>query len=43
MHSTGIYSWVFLHDLGANADLRLQSYLDDLAAKGLDRDKPGIR
>lgn len=43
MHSTGIYSWAFLHDLGANADLRLQSYLDDLAAKGLDRDKPGIR
>ncbi|NGX94982.1 MAG: DUF971 domain-containing protein [Candidatus Afipia apatlaquensis] len=43
MHSTGIYSWAFLYDLGANADLRLQSYLDDLAAKGLDRDKPGIR
>ncbi|MBR2117076.1 MAG: DUF971 domain-containing protein [Afipia sp.] len=43
MHNTGIYSWAFLHDLGANADLRLQSYLDDLAAKGLNRDKPGIR
>ncbi|MFX9081473.1 gamma-butyrobetaine hydroxylase-like domain-containing protein, partial [Acinetobacter baumannii] len=22
MHSTGIYSWAFLHDLAANADLR---------------------
>ncbi len=22
---------------------RFQSYLDDLAAKGLDRDKPGVR
>jgi DUF971 family protein len=43
MHSTGIYSWTFLHDLGQNADQRFQSYLDDLAAKGLDRDRPGAR
>jgi DUF971 family protein len=43
MHSTGIYSWTFLHDLGVNAERRLQDYLDDLQAKGLDRDKPGIR
>ena len=43
MHNTGIYSWAFLHDLGANADLRFQSYIDDLAAKGLNRDKPGVR
>jgi DUF971 family protein len=43
MHSTGIYSWTFLYDLGVNAERRLQDYLDDLQAKGLDRDKPGIR
>lgn len=43
MHNTGIYSWTFLHDLGINAELRFQNYLDDLAAKGLNRDKPGIR
>jgi len=43
MHSTGIYSWAFLHDLGVNAERRLQDYLDDLQAKGLDRDKPGMR
>jgi DUF971 family protein len=43
MHSTGIYSWAFLHDLGVNAERRLRDYLDDLQAKGLDRDKPGIR
>lgn len=43
MHNTGIYSWAFLHDLGINAETRLQNYLDDLAAKGLNRDKPGIR
>ena len=43
MHSTGIYSWAFLHDLGENADRRFQDYLDDLQAKGLDRDRPGVR
>ena len=43
MHGTGIYSWAFLRDLGVNAERRLQDYLDDLQAKGLDRDKPGIR
>jgi len=43
MHSTGIYSWAFLHDLGVNAARRFQDYLDDLQAKGLDRDRPGIR
>jgi DUF971 family protein len=42
-HSTGIYSWAFLRDLGVNAERRLQDYLDDLQAKGLDRDKPGTR
>jgi DUF971 family protein len=43
MHSTGIYSWAFLRDLGVNAERRLQNYLDDLQAKDLDRDKPGVR
>jgi DUF971 family protein len=43
MHDSGIYSWTFLRELGVNAGQRFQSYLDDLAAKGLDRDKPGMR
>jgi DUF971 family protein len=43
LHSTGIYSWAFLHDLGVNAERRFQGYLDDLQAKGLDRDRPGMR
>jgi DUF971 family protein len=43
MHSTGIYSWAFLNDLGVNAERRFQDYLDDLQAKGLDRDRPGVR
>jgi DUF971 family protein len=43
MHATGIYSWAFLRDLGLNAGRRFQDYLDDLQAKGLDRDRPGVR
>jgi DUF971 family protein len=43
MHNTGIYSWAFLGDLGLNPEQRFQDYLDDLQAKGLDRDKPGVR
>ena len=30
-------------DLGVNAERRFQDYLDDLEAKGLDRDRPGMR
>jgi DUF971 family protein len=43
MHSTGIFSWTFLHELGANADKRFQDYCDDLAVKGLTRDKAGVK
>ena len=43
LHSTGIYSWAFLNDLGVNAERRFRDYLDDLQAKGLDRDRPGMR
>jgi DUF971 family protein len=43
LHDTGIYSWAFLRDLGLNAERRLQDYLDDLEAKGLDRERPGVR
>lgn len=42
MHNSGIYSWAFLHDLGKNADQKFENYLDELAAKRLTRDKPGI-
>src|SRR5258708_4462518 len=43
MHTTGIYSWAFLRDLGQNAERRVQDYPDGLQAKGLDRDRPGMR
>ena len=37
MHSTGIYSWDYLRDLGRNHAAYWQDYLDELAAKGLSR------
>ena len=37
MHSTGIFSWEYLHELGSDRDARWQNYLDDLAGKGLAR------
>jgi DUF971 family protein len=38
MHSTGIYSWSYLAELGRKHDAYWQDYLDELAAKGLSRD-----
>ena len=43
IHDSGIYSWTFLRELGVNAEKKFASYLDELAAKGLDRDRPGQR
>lgn len=40
-HDTGIFSWAYLHELGANRDARFKAYLEALSAKGLDRDLPG--
>jgi DUF971 family protein len=37
MHSTGIYSWDYLHALGRDRDANWQEYLDELAGKGLTR------
>jgi DUF971 family protein len=42
MHSTGIYSWDYLYELGRDQDKRWASYLEDLAAKTLSRD-PAVR
>jgi len=38
MHSTGIYSWDYLLELGQGHERKWQSYLDELASKGLSRD-----
>ena len=37
LHSTGIYSWDYLFDLGRNQAANWQEYLDELTAKGLAR------
>src|SRR5437899_8918689 len=37
MHSTGIYSWDYLFELGRNQAEYWQDYLDELAHKGLAR------
>ena len=41
MHSTGIYSWRYLYELGRDHEIRWAEYLDELEAKGLARDRPG--
>ena len=38
MHSTGIYSWDYLAELGRNQPRYWQDYLDELAAKGMRRE-----
>ena len=40
MHSTGIFGWDYLLDLGRNYASYWQDYLDELAAKNLSRDPP---
>ncbi len=40
MHSTGIFGWDYLHELGHNRAEYWQEYLDELAAKNLRREPP---
>lgn len=39
MHDTGIYGWDYLYKLGAEQQERFAAYLEELAAKGLSRDR----
>jgi DUF971 family protein len=36
-HDSGIFTWTYLHELGAQREQRWQGYLDELASKGLSR------
>jgi DUF971 family protein len=36
-HDTGLFTWAYLRELGENKEARWQSYLSELAAKGLSR------
>ena len=38
-HSTGIYSWEYLYELGENQEKLWAEYLDKLAAAGASREK----
>jgi DUF971 family protein len=40
MHSTGIFGWEYLLELGRNYPRYWQEYVDELAAKNLTRDPP---
>ena len=38
-HSSGIYTWTYLAELGDQQPVRWQAYLDELASRGLRREK----
>jgi DUF971 family protein len=38
-HNTGLYSWSYLHELGASESERWEEYIQELSAKGLTREK----
>ncbi len=38
LHDTGIYSWAYLYEIGADRETIWQAYLDALDARGLSRD-----
>ena len=40
-HSTGIYTWTYLYELGNSFEEKWAGYLAELAQKGLARDRPG--
>jgi DUF971 family protein len=42
MHSTGIFSWDYLRELGRDYDTRWARYLEELAGKNLTRDPPKL-
>jgi len=39
LHDSGIYTWDYLHELGARFEEKWAAYCDELAAKGLSRDR----
>jgi DUF971 family protein len=43
LHSTGIYTWDYLYELGARHAEKWPAYLAELQAKGLSRDRTGER
>lgn len=42
MHATGIYTWDYFLKMGREQAAMWQTYLDELAGKGMTRDPPGV-
>jgi DUF971 family protein len=42
MHATGIYTWDYFLKMGREQEAMWQAYLDELTAKGMTRDPPGL-
>ena len=40
-HDSGLFTWDYLHELGAERDAKWAAYLAELDAKALSRDAPG--
>ena len=38
LHDTGIYSWIYLYELGREQDQRWRAYLAELGKRGLSRE-----
>ncbi|MCF7671310.1 DUF971 domain-containing protein [Bacillus subtilis] len=38
MHDTGLFTWIYLHQLGEEYETRWQGYLDELKEKNLSRE-----
>jgi len=43
LHDTGIYSWEYLYELGADQDRLWREYLENLEKRGLSRDPRAAR
>jgi DUF971 family protein len=43
MHQTGLFTWVYLRELGDQQEQRWAGYLAELQAQGLSRDTPARR
>ncbi len=41
MHSTGIFTWTYLHELGRDQPDKWVEYLREVEDRGLSRDRPG--
>ena len=41
-HDSGLFTWDYLHELGADHDTKWARYLGELDAKGMSREEPSL-